>query len=397
MKGVRVGPERYIIRKMTQGNSSPDDPDDPGDQTTVIVKTQGARSRGANERAHYLVVIEGEEAGQHIELGSRPVILGRVEPADLVLDDTQISRKHCRVTMVLDDVFVSDLDSSNGTFIDGKRIGANAFLPVGARLQVGTRVLDHEWRPRSEMQASRELDGELESASRYVLSLIPPALESGPIRAEWLLIPCTRLGGDVLGYHFVDEHRFAIYLMDVSGHGAGPAMHAVSVLNVLRGGAMPGVDAGEPGQVAGYLNSMFQMRSHGGLYFTLWYGVYDMRSRSLAFCSAGHHASYLMAPGGGRAQALRTPNVPIGAVKSARFATDRTEVAPGSSLYVFSDGVFEVETRAGGLWSIDGLARRIEGPRTAEPETRRLLAAVRDVSRNPAFEDDFSIVVARFQ
>jgi pSer/pThr/pTyr-binding forkhead associated (FHA) protein len=373
-------------------------PEEPDLQTTVILKTQGARSRVVNERAHYLVVVEGAEAGSHIELGSKPVILGRVAPADLVLDDTQISRRHCRVSVVLDDVFVSDLDSANGTFIDGKRITANAFLPVGGRLQVGTRVLDHEWRSRSEMQASRELDSELESASRYVLSLIPPALESGPIRTEWIIVPCTRLGGDVLGYHFVDDHRFAIYLMDVSGHGAGPAMHAVSVLNVLRGGAMPGVDAGEPAQVAGYLNAMFQMRSHGGLYFTLWYGVYDTRSRSLAYCSAGHHASYLLAPGNGRAQALRTPNVPIGAVKSARFAADRVDVAPGSALYVFSDGVFEVETRAGGLWSIEELAQRIEGPAVpAEPETRRLLDAVRGVSRSPTFDDDFSMVVARFE
>jgi serine phosphatase RsbU (regulator of sigma subunit) len=390
---------------MPATSMPPGDPDDPvtadaatlPDLTTVIVKG-AAPGAGPDDRAHYLVVTEGEGAGRRIELGARPIVIGRMAPADIVLPDTQISRKHCRVGMVLDDVFVTDLGSSNGTYVDGARIEGTAILPVGGRLRVGNRTLEHEWRARREVQASKALDHDLENASRYVRSLIPPPLESGPIRAEWVLLPSARLGGDVFGYHPLDEHRFAIYLLDVSGHGTGPAMHAVSVMNVIRGRAMPGVDAGAPARVAECLNAMFPMRSHGGLYFSMWYGVYDRRTRRLAYCSAGHHPSYLVAPDRREAVALRVPNVALGVAPSPRYAEGSVQVASGASLYVFSDGVYEVETREGAIWGLEGLAAALVAPRQpGVPETRRIEQAVRAAAKSPAFDDDFSMVIATFE
>jgi serine phosphatase RsbU (regulator of sigma subunit) len=367
------------------------------DLTTVIVKTHAPRKAGEEDRAHYLVVVEGEERGLRIELGKKPVVFGRTEPADVVLPDPQVSRSHCRVALVMDDVFLADLGSSNGTFIDSGRISATTVLPVGGRFRIGSRVLEHEFRARKEVEASKELDTDLENAGRYVRSLLPPPIADGPIRTEWLLLPSARLGGDVFGYRYLDPDRFAIYLLDVSGHGTGPAMHAVSVVNVVRGGAMPGIDPGEPAHVVASLNAMFQMRSHGGLYLTIWYGVYDLSSRSLTYCSAGHHPSFLVPPGREDAAALRLANVPIGLTQTARYRSAQVDVAPGSSLYVFSDGVFEVETRAGGLWTIEDLAARIlEPPVPGVPETKRLLDAVRGVARDPAFEDDFTLLVATF-
>lgn len=367
------------------------------DLTTVIVKTHAPRKAGEEDRVHYLVIVEGEERGRRIELGKKAVVFGRTVPADVVVQDPQVSRSHCRVGLVMDDVFVSDLGSSNGTFVDNERITATTPLPVGGRFRIGSRVVEHEFRAPKEVEASKELDTDLENAGRYVRSLLPPPIAEGPIRTEWLLLPSARLGGDVFGYRYLDPDRFAIYLLDVSGHGTGPAMHAVSVINVVRGGAMPGIDPGEPAHVVASLNSMFQMRSHGGLYLTIWYGVYDLVSRSLTYCSAGHHPSFLVPPGRGEAVPLRLPNVPIGLTQAARFRSAQVDVAPGSSLYVFSDGVFEVETRAGGQWSIEDLAARIlEPPVPAVPETQRLLEAVRGVAREPAFEDDFTLLVATF-
>lgn len=383
---------------MTQPGSPPPPPADPapGDTTTVLVKGPVAHS-APDDRAHYLVVAEGDGAGRRIELGARPLVIGREPPADLVLPDTRISRRHCRVAMVLDDVFVTDLGSSNGTYIDGERITGNAFLPVGGRLQIGNRTIEHEWRARREIAASTALDKDLENASRYVRSLIPPPLDSGAIRTEWILLPSARLGGDVFGYHDLDPDRFAIYLIDVTGHGTGPAMHAVSVANVIRGRSMPGVDPASPSQVAAYLNATFQMASHDGFYFTMWYGVYDRRTRTLAYCSAGHHQSLLLGPDRAGARALRTPNLAIGVVPTARFAEDSVGVPAGSSLYVFSDGVFEIEMRDGGMWTIEGLAQVVAAPRSAGAETERLRDAARAIAKSPAFEDDFSMVVATFE
>jgi hypothetical protein len=227
----------------------------------------------------------------------------------------------------MEEVYVADLGSSNGTMVDGKRITQAVMLPAGSRLQVGGHLLEHEFRSRKEVEASKELDRDLESARRYVHSLIPAPLTEGPIRTEWVLLPSARLGGDVFGYHQLDARTFAIFLLDVSGHGTGAAMHAVSVTNVLQRDAVPGLDMRDPAKVATHVNAMFQMSTHGGLYLTLWYGVYDLETRTLAYCSAGHHPSYLVAQARERAIPLKTGNIMIGATSPFEFESSSVEGA----------------------------------------------------------------------
>ena len=374
-----------------QGN----DAEDLG-ATVLIRGTPPAGSAAEDARAHYLAVVAGERAGLRVELGAKPVVIGRVPPADLVIDDSQISRKHCRVSLVLEEVYVADLGSSNGTMLDGKRISTGLF-PVGARLQIGGHILEHEFRSRKELEASKELDRDLENARRYVHSLIPAPLTVGPIRTEWILLPSARLGGDVFGYHQLDAHTFALFLLDVSGHGTGAAMHAVSVTNVLRRNAVAGMDMRDPAKVVAHVNTMFQMSTHGGMYLTLWYGVYDLEKRTLHYCSAGHHPSYLVPEAGGHALALKTDNIIIGATPSFEFASASVEVPPGSRLYVFSDGIFEIEAKDGQQWNLDHvLPLIVEAPVPGTSEPERLLRAIRAQARSPDFEDDFTVLVATF-
>ncbi|HEX3059883.1 MAG TPA: SpoIIE family protein phosphatase [Usitatibacter sp.] len=373
--------------------------DDAHGSTTILIRA-GAPSPGAateDGRAHYLTVVAGERAGLRVELGAKPVVIGRVPPADLVIDDSQISRKHCRVSLVMEEVYVADLGSSNGTMVDGKRITQAVMLPAGSRLQVGGHLLEHEFRSRKEVEASKELDRDLESARRYVHSLIPAPLTEGPIRTEWVLLPSARLGGDVFGYHQLDARTFAIFLLDVSGHGTGAAMHAVSVTNVLQRDAVPGLDMRDPAKVAAHVNAMFQMSTHGGLYLTLWYGVYDLETRTLAYCSAGHHPSYLVAQARERAIPLKTGNIMIGATSPFEFESSSVEVPAGSRLYVFSDGIFEIEAKDGEQWGLDHvLPLIVEPPVQGMTEPERLLQAIRRRARHPDFEDDFTVLVATF-
>jgi hypothetical protein len=367
--------------------------------STVLIRAGAAGPGGATEdgRAHYLAIVAGERAGLRVELGAKPVVIGRVPPADMVIDDSKISRKHCRVSLVMDEVYVADLGSSNGTMVDGKRLTQPGSLPPGARLQIGGHVLEHEFRSRKEVEASRELDRDLESARRYVHSLIPAPLVQGPIRTEWILLPSARLGGDVFGYHPIDPRTFAIFLLDVSGHGTGAAMHAVSVTNILRREALPGVDMRDPGKVVAYVNTLFQMSTHGGMYLTLWYGVYDLEARTLRYCSAGHHPSYLVPEPRERAIALKTPNIVIGATLEFEFESASVEVPPGSRLYVFSDGIFEVEAKNGEQWGIDHVVPLIvEAPAPGMTEPERLLRTIRAHAASPDFDDDFTVLVATF-
>ena len=367
------------------------------DNTTIMRGTFVPTLPRDTERAHYLVVIAGERAGQRVRLGEQPVVIGRSEPADWIVADGQVSRSHCRVSIDKDDVIVEDLESSNGTFVEGRRLTEPTRLPIGARLQLGQHVFEHEWRTRTEVEESAALESDLEKAGQYLQSLLPAPLTSGPVRCDWTLVPSPRLGGDAFGYRIVDERYHAIYLIDVSGNGAGAAMHAVSVLNILRRGALPVTNFANPSNVLDTLNVMFEMQFHGGLSFTIWYGVYDPQTRRLMFASAGHHPAYLVGPARDRAIPLATRAPVMGVKRGFQFTTAAVDVPPKSMLYVFSDGAFEFETRNEDVWGLDNfLSVLLRAPIPGKSEPQRLLEEARQRAVREHLEDDFAVMAFTF-
>ena len=62
--------------------------------------------------------------------------VGRAQRADIIVDAALVSRLHCRITAAADKLEVVDLKSTNGTFVNGKRV-QKAHLTDGDRLRVG--------------------------------------------------------------------------------------------------------------------------------------------------------------------------------------------------------------------------------------------------------------------
>ena len=183
----------------------------------------------------------------------------------------------------------------------------------------------------------------------------------------------------------------------VTGASVLPAEHVERVLSVLRHHALPRADFSQPAQVLQGLNAMFDMDEHAGMYFTIWYGIYDAQRRTLRYASGGHHPAFLVPPGRGEAMPLHTRNVAIGTTPEYPFKSEEIQVPSGSALYLFSDGVFEIVTAAGAEWRLQEFVPMILQPPSAElSEPERLLAAVRQEARRDAFDDDFAMLVATF-
>jgi len=348
-------------------------------------------------RAHCLELIEGFDFGRRYVVGPQGTSIGRSAPADIVLADSEVSRAHCRLALDGEALIVTDLGSTNGTFIDGVRIVQPTAVPVGAILRIGRQSLKHEWKTQREILQHDELDRELQKANSYVMALLPPPLAEGPIRSNWLYEPCSKLGGDAFGYGALSDHQFLIYMLDVSGHGAGAAMHSVAIMNLLRQKALPHTDFARPEEVLAALNQIFPMDDHAGMYFTMWYGVYDTISRELRFASAGHHPAFLVPADRGGMTALKTRNGLIGADPGTRYRSDTAQVPPGASLYLFSDGVFEIVTKTGIEWGLNDFLPHLLQPPVAEMgESQRLYRDVRRLTESGSLDDDFSLLVLTF-
>lgn len=366
-------------------------------EETRIVTGARTPDLALDGRVHCLESIAGLEVGRRHVVGPQGATIGRTPPSSIVLTDSEVSRSHCRILLEGEQMVVVDQGSTNGTFIDGARLTGPTVLPLGSILQVGHQILKHEWKTRSEILHADEADRDLEQASAYVQAMFPPPARQGPIRTDWVFQPSAKLGGDAFGYGALSDTQFVGYLIDVSGHGAGAALHSVTVMNILRQRALPNVDMTKPGEVLAALNAMFQMETHAGMYFTMWYGVYDTSTRRLDFASGGHHPAFLVPEDRSEAVAMRTRNPMIGAMPGRAYAADQITVPPGASIYLFSDGVFEIVTIDGLQWRLqDFLPLILEPPVEGVSECQRLFRAVTRASRPGGLDDDFSLVVMTF-
>ncbi|MEF3698032.1 SpoIIE family protein phosphatase [Desulfolutivibrio sp.] len=243
-------------------------------------------------------------------------------------------------------------------------------------------------------ESQKALADELAKAAEYVISLLPPPLATGDIRTEWSFVPSAQLGGDAFGYHALDEDHFALYLLDVCNHGVGPALLSVQALNVLQNRMLPGVDYRDPSQVLTALNDAFPMERHNNLYFTIWYGVYNTKSRRLRFGNAGHPPALLLTPDG-QAVDLIKGNLMIGGMPDIAYKSDSRVIEPGSRLFLFSDGVYEVAPPGGEYWQFSEFRDYMAGL-SATGEIESLLAHVRAMGRQEVLADDFSMVKVIF-
>ena len=124
--------------------------DDDGDGArTQIHRHSGAPAEPAKQ-FHFLDLKIGDRTEQRFIVGRSGLKIGRTAPADIVLADARVSRAHCVVELADDSLRVLDLQSTNGTFVDGCRIAGHAVLDVGSVLRVGDITLRHEVRSHAD-------------------------------------------------------------------------------------------------------------------------------------------------------------------------------------------------------------------------------------------------------
>ena len=212
---------------------------------------------------------------------------------------------------------------------------------------------------------------------------------------DWRFVPSTQLGGDSFGYHWIDGDHFAVYLLDVSGHGVGASLLSVSALNVLRSQSLRQHRFPRSGAGARTLQRHVQDGATGQpvLHDLVW-SVLEKRRR-LTYASGGHPPALLLAgpdPSAVELRCLESPGPPIGWDVDLPFENAVLDLDACARILVFSDGVYEIEKTDGENWDFDQFLRFMAATGPDGNAMERLLAHTRQLHGSDILADDFSML-----
>lgn len=241
------------------------------------------------------------------------------------------------------------------------------------------------------------INSDLEKASNYVKSLLPEQVNTDIVKINWKIVPSVHLSGDSFGYHWIDDEHFAIYILDVTGHGVGAALHSVSALNTLKFQILTNTDFRYPEQVLKGLNNVFQMSDHYSMFITMWYCVYNKSKRELRCGGTGHPPLILFSSIKGPVKIV-SQNIMIGVEKNIDFHSDTINIERATKLYLYTDGAYEVKQPNGKMMKIDDLVNYLKKNQDVNAtEIDNLYDYLIKVNEEETLEDDFTMMKINFR
>lgn len=158
---------RALERLAIKRRSALHEPTPSEDAQAKFFKQSDEFRQSESEEVHCLRRVHALDSEAFHVVGPAGLKIGRTKPADIIISEPSVSREHCMVELAANKLRVMDLNSTNGTYIDNKRVGRAEILPVGSVLRVGNVSFEHEVRSRSDLDPQGDSFGiDLGAASR---------------------------------------------------------------------------------------------------------------------------------------------------------------------------------------------------------------------------------------
>lgn len=218
-------------------------------------------------------------------------------------------------------------------------------------------------------QAQHQAD--LKAAADIQKSLLPrcPTEAFKDLAVSWKFLPLDQVGGDLLGYKWLDANHLAAYVVDVCGHGLPAAMMTAAIStslapSVMAGGsAMPAQlrAAFSPKEVLETLDCEYPLERFDRP-FTISYLTLDRRTGEFR-CSRAGHPMPIIIRGNGQLESIEAGGTIIGLGRMVPFDDSIGKLNPGDSILLYSDGVTECVGESGpfGLEGLMNVLRQCSG------------------------------------
>lgn len=239
-------------------------------------------------------------------------------------------------------------------------------VPVRSRDEVGmlaaafNRMAESVEAHQRLVVEQERLHRELELCRRIQVEMLPrEALRLGFAEVKGVSIPAREVGGDFFNYFAQPGGEVALLVGDVSGKGVGAALLMANVQATLRARLPLEPDLA---RLVDAIDRDVDDRTPGGVYVTLFVGIFDA-GRRLRYVNAGHHPQFVLRASGGL-ERLPSAGLPVGLYAGHGYAEREIHLNEGDLLFFYTDGLVETENERGEMFGPE----RLEAVLIAEHE-----------------------------
>ena len=239
--------------------------------------------------------------------------------------------------------------------------------------------------------AKASIESELNVAHGIQMSMLPmvfPAFADRPeIDLYAKLMPAKAVGGDLYDF-LIHEEKLYFCIGDVSGKGVPASLVMAVTQTLFRNIAVHTVS---PSHIVETMNDCINANNDESMFVTLFVGVLDLATGHLHYCNAGHNAPYV--------QGVQLPcnaNLPVGIIAGRKFTEQETDIAPGTTIFLYTDGLTEAENARHELFGEERLENAISGFTGSTQELiETMTAAVRQFAGNTEQSDDLTMLAIK--
>ena len=234
-------------------------------------------------------------------------------------------------------------------------------------------------------------DQELGTASQIQDGMLPSIFPAFPDRSGFDLYasmePAREVGGDFYDFFFIDEDHLCLVIADVSGKGVPAALFMMASKIILANNAMSGKS---PAQILADTNAAICSNNRMEMFVTVWLGILEVSTGKLTAANAGHEYPSLKRADGGFELHKDRHGFVIGGVDGVKFSEYELQMEPGSTLFLYTDGVPEATNARDNMFGTDRMLEALNRESGASPKTllNNVKAAVeRFVDEAEQFDD----------
>lgn len=234
------------------------------------------------------------------------------------------------------------------------------------------------------------IESELSIARDIQNSMVPSAFPNREgLEVYASMTPAKAVGGDLYDF-FLRDNSLYFCIGDVAGKGVPAALVMTTVCGAFR---LLSESESEPVRIVSRMNDMMIRKNSMTVFVTFFAGVLDLDTGHLRYCNAGHKAPLV-----NRQPLPVHSNLPIGAMLDYEFEAQETDLAPGSTLFLYTDGLDEAEKAE---YQMFGKKRIYEVMQTSSLQPHmlieRMTQAVADFVGDTEQSDDLTMLAIQWK